>query len=478
LKRISSKIEGSILVVDATHGGCLLAEKLNEQSFDVTLYDLYGTITSEKETKGIKVIKKIPLSMSYDVIVSPVHSPVFNPLLDNQYANILSFHEAVRWLAVKNYCSMLNKMDIIEVTGTKGKTSTVLMLAKLIRDPLVYTSSIGSYAKIDEKSERISGASITPVKFLEILDLISQREIPLPDYLIVEISLGFIGVGCTNVLTTLDYDYKIARGRLNAVYSKLSSLRNTKGIIIAPFEYMDRTTLPDNRNISTYLRSNDFNNKILRDKRARVFTYSARQENGYIDVKIKERHGNAEFLLQTKISPILIEDIVVATITLKCKGFSNEKILERAREITTIKGRCSLHICGTKKIIYDKNAIFEPSIVENILQWADNIEVSKVDKCMVIGGQRNFCGQLDEKKINTLKKVLEKYGDWKIFYGGDLGEDIASYISKHGPNTWKLISVRDGCREIDNGQLIVILGDFDSKLYDMLKGDGNGNQEL
>jgi len=125
-----------IAVLDLTHGGAVIARKLKKIAGSVTGVDVYRTLDPESlnelETEGIKTSKQ-PLDPSdFDIIIAPVHLDPGYPMLVGavtQNIPIISHHQAVGQI-LSTY-DMVNKI-LIELTGTKAKTSTAILLADIL----------------------------------------------------------------------------------------------------------------------------------------------------------------------------------------------------------------------------------------------------------------------------------------------------------------------------------------------------------
>ena len=191
------------LVIDLTHGGLIIARELAKSGLfnEIGVWDIYQTATPEQKdvlhSEGIKLIN-IPLNEIQDLVeindlklfissknpdfdinsdlklISPVHCPL-NIKPD------FTHHQAIK-LILKDFKESKNndgqsekfsspnlsakdiKNLIIEVTGVKGKTSSMGMLKQIFAPyrPLIL-SSLG--AEIFEDSEPKKGISYYPKKY-------------------------------------------------------------------------------------------------------------------------------------------------------------------------------------------------------------------------------------------------------------------------------------------------------------------------
>jgi len=208
------KSSSRVAVLDLTHGGAVIARKLKRITASVTAVDVYGKLSpellDELEKEGIKTSRE-PLNVSeFDFIVAPVHLDANYPMLADAAVNsipVLSHHQAVGQI-LSGY-NLKNK-TIVELTGTKAKTSTSILLADILskeKKVISHTSrgledwSTGAMIK--------KGLSITPASILAALDAVQDAGIGF-DVFIAEISLGGTGFADIGIITTIANDYGIA----------------------------------------------------------------------------------------------------------------------------------------------------------------------------------------------------------------------------------------------------------------------------
>ncbi len=221
-----------VAVLDLTHGGAVIARKLNKIVRSVAAIDVYKTLGAAEldalENCGIRTSRE-PLNASdFDIIIAPVHLDTNYPMLKDALLNnipVLSHHTAVGQI-LSGY-NMENK-TLIEITGTKAKTSTAILLAEISsgEKKVVSHTSRGtedwSAGKVFKK-----GLSITPASVLLALDAVLEAGIEF-DVFISEISLGGTGFADIGVITTIANDYKIANGTRLATDAKRQMILNAK----------------------------------------------------------------------------------------------------------------------------------------------------------------------------------------------------------------------------------------------------------
>lgn len=193
-----------VLVLDTIHGGLIIKERYEGLGHYVDAVDVY------RREAGISLEES--KKRDYDLIVSPVHlDPAYRITCPG--GRQISHHEAVRDLAEKG-----NAGPVIEITGSRGKTTTAHALAYLMKGKGVLHSSMGTW-EYPEK-QLLWRRSVTPASVIPALEEASG----ISGWCIAEVSLGVTGVGDIAILTSFQ-DYPIAGGERRAIDAKVSSLK-------------------------------------------------------------------------------------------------------------------------------------------------------------------------------------------------------------------------------------------------------------
>ena len=122
-----------ILVLDTIHGGREIGDRYASQGHDVDVVDVYKGSTP--------ALAEMAITRTYDLIIAPVHLDPAHLLLANRHAPVISHHEAVRRLLGDAL-----PVTMIEITGTRGKTTTAHALAHLLPGKGVLHTSTGTYS--------------------------------------------------------------------------------------------------------------------------------------------------------------------------------------------------------------------------------------------------------------------------------------------------------------------------------------------
>lgn len=212
--------------MDLTHGGSTLALEYKGRGAEVSVVDCYRTAEDEVKRKlasaGVEYLEEAP-ERRFDLAVIPIHCPD-SFLGKATYGRKITAHQAVGEL-----CSFEAK--IIEVTGTRGKTSTCHAIAHILKElgaSVMLLSSRGIF-HIVEKTERIEqNASIAPPSILRIWKM--RREF---DFGVFEVSLGGTGLAEIGVITSIEGNYPIAAATRNAFEGKaLMASSVTRSLVV------------------------------------------------------------------------------------------------------------------------------------------------------------------------------------------------------------------------------------------------------
>lgn len=212
------------IVLDINHGADYLATILKNEGYEVIVYDIYqkrGNKRQELNKKNIQVIDSVERDYKDYTIVYPVHCP--DHFLSSFSRNKkLTHHELVKFL-------FNSKNNLIEITGSKGKTTTSHVLAYLLSfdDEVFLNSSMGFETLLKGKIKVIAeNNSISAGYTAKILS--EHNKMPQ----VLEESLGICGVGNISILTSTNPVYKIKGGNGNSLEAKKQLFKLSEGHII------------------------------------------------------------------------------------------------------------------------------------------------------------------------------------------------------------------------------------------------------
>jgi len=202
-----------VLVLDTIHGGNEIGAAYREAGHLADVVDIYRGTTP--------VALRDAQCRHYDLVVSPVHLDPDHPLLAGRTVPVITHHDAVRRLLGEHL-----PHPMIEITGSRGKTTTAHALAHILCGNGVLHTSTGTYTYPDK--HLLWKKSITPASEIPAVRYASQ----MPGWLVAEISLGVTGAGDLAIITSAD-TYPFAGGKKNALDLKIDSARRSKRVLLA-----------------------------------------------------------------------------------------------------------------------------------------------------------------------------------------------------------------------------------------------------
>lgn len=431
----------TVIVLDATHGGILISNALVENNLfgDVYLWDIYHTLKKEDYYTINSNVKLINLDLNYDintkqalinylktnsiefmdnelVIVMPIHCPL-NIVPDYTHHSIIP-------LILSNF----NKDLIIEVTGVKGKTSTMAMLSSIFHNKnYLILSSLG--AKVLSEGEETllkENISITPASILETIDLASHYDY---DYCLFESSLGGTGLADVGLITNIVEDYPIARNNRTASFAK-SQMFNSR-LTCCEFEsYITHYINNKDVNLFSYKEKNE------KDIKSNLYLidYKINLDKSVLKIKtnnLKTIHGktiNETFTIET-FAPTeyqIYNVLACVCLSLSC-DIPLKEIQNGLSKYNGIKGRSSLKIKDNVNIIEEIN----PGLNVTAIKKAIIKGLDLYKPCIILGGEYGItCEEIDEKSMaKTIEYILKTHPKLNILLTDKLGLGIKKYLN-------------------------------------------------
>jgi UDP-N-acetylmuramyl pentapeptide synthase len=206
----------------------VIAQEMRERGVDAAPLEVYHSSPSIEE---------------FDLVVAPVHLSPENLVLKEARRlgkEMITHHRAVGELLADD-CDF----RIFEVTGTHSKTSTALLLSKMLSyEEVVVSHSTRGIELWDNGRPEVlmSGLSITPANVIHAFKTAHRAS---ADSLISEVSLGGTGLADFGILTSFANDYKIAGGSSWASQAKLQmvSLAKQDMSLIANLDTMVKSSI-------------------------------------------------------------------------------------------------------------------------------------------------------------------------------------------------------------------------------------------
>jgi UDP-N-acetylmuramyl pentapeptide synthase len=433
------------LVIDMTHGGVKIAVSLAKKGRNVLAYDIYNTL-NDIDTKMLDIydVELIQLSDLADfrgemTVIYPIHMPLsfeeiesYNPELNFTFK---SHHEIIRDI-LRDWGDDIPK---IEVTGVKGKTTSVFMFKEILIDenPLIL-SSLG--ALLYENRRKIvlkKNISITPANIKETIDLAYKIANPICkiaggivesenlckyDSAIFESSLGVSGIGDVGLLLNIAEDYPIAKGRSSASKAK-SQVFRCKCVCIQKEAYDEYYSDTEHRKVNTFSLTDSSSNLY-----AENVDYDLNQSS--IDVEYKNVKTVNDNVLSGKMNiktfapgPHHISNVLGVVLTCLSLEIDEGKIRNGLENYKGIPGRTNKKTIQNSIIIEEINPGLNTQAIKESINMIDDLK----DYYVSIGGDYGItCEEIDEEKLTDFLNTL----DINLILTGDLGASINQKLTE------------------------------------------------
>ncbi len=381
------------IILDINHGGDYLAAILKDRGYEVIIYDIYQTRGEKRQKlaeKNIKVIDSIEKNYLDYTISYPVHCPNhFLSIFPNNEK--MTHHELVKFL-------YNNKNNIIEITGSKGKTTTAHTLAYLLsfEEDIYLNSSLGFNNVRAGDSKLISkDNSISPGYTAKILSGSDNK------FHVLEESLGICGVSDISILTSTTPIYKIKGGDGDSIEAK-------KQI----FELSEKNIIIDGKDKIANELANNFTKQIFRiwdDVSINLPDYLEIGKEtcftiDFKDLEIKSR-SNGNYLIVGYVNPILF-----SCMAMKILNKNLTKLLGYLSEFNGVSNRLSVAKEYNYTKIIDKSGGFSEEGLRHLLYLLKrNYDMFYKNINLVIDLESvSNCQKID---VNSLDKTIGEFGN-------------------------------------------------------------------
>ena len=426
-----------VAVLDLTHGGAVIARKLTKIAASVTGIDVYKTLRPEElealEHEGIRT-SQAPLNVSeFDILIAPVHLDPSYPVLVEAAKNnipVISHHVAVGEILRGD----LKGITVIEITGTKAKTSTSILLGEIFsKNKKVISHTSRGLEDWSKKRIIQNGLSITPASILRAVDVVEEAGIK-PDVFIFEISLGGTGSADIGVITTIVDDYKIANNTKLASEAKRMMILDAKpGSTLVVNHDALRSFGACRRDVNIISFSDSVN------AAANVYYENIGGDGGTIAYFIGGRKGKITFIGTQDYDLISYKTaFVCAAAVALAMDIEPDQIERSLRGFKGAQGRMRKTTLTGRKLIDNSNSGMDIKSVEKALDYAKTEEGRIV---MVLGEEaKEVCEGLDPARV---ERFIEKHLD-EIYSIVLVGDRMKPLVSKNINKIYHAGNLSDG----------------------------------
>lgn len=334
--------------------------------------------------------------------------------------------ESMSKIACRFYGCPANKLKIIGVTGTNGKTTTTHMLASILEHAEKKVAIVGTNGIIIKGQKIVTNMTTPdPIELQKYFALMLKHHI---EYVCMEVSAHASALSKVDgvhfeamIFTNLTEDHLDFFKTMDNYFAAKLKLFNTKYTKLAIL----------NKDDSYYSKIKSCINLLY-------FTYSKVNDADFVAEIKRTSNKGQEFTINNTLNislPMLgffnVSNALAAIATLSKLGFSNEEISSGLKNIKQVDGRFNSYDINGKTVIIDY--AHTPDGLENILIAAR--EIAKKNKLFVVFG----CGgNRDALKRPIMGKIASKLCDY-VFISNDnprfenplsIAKDIAAGISK------------------------------------------------
>ena len=310
--------------------------------------------------------------------------------------------ETMSLIACKFYCNPAEKLKIIGVTGTNGKTTVSTILMNMFSLMGKKSAVIGTNGICFGSKHFDTGMTTPdPIELQQYFSLMVKSRV---EYVCIEVSAHAIDLNkiegfkfeqviFTN-LTEDHLDYFKTMENYFLAKSKLFTSRHTKfAIINIDDNYGLKLSKSINLPFVTYAIDNSSNIKISNIK-----------WNGIVQ-EFEFNGQKTNICLAGKFN---LYNVMSCILSLENFGFSDKLIADTLPKITPVEGRFNIYCIAEKKVIIDY--AHTPDGLLNLLETCKDLKTinSKIILLFGCGGNR------EQKKRKIMGEIASKYADFSI----------------------------------------------------------------
>jgi UDP-N-acetylmuramoyl-L-alanyl-D-glutamate--2,6-diaminopimelate ligase len=372
------------------------------------------------------------------------------------YLQVKNSSEALGKMASNFYGQPSQKLKLVGITGTNGKTTTVTLLYRLVLS-LGYKAGLISTISYRINSEELPASHTTPDQ-LQLNQLMKKMVDEGCEYCFMEVSSHAID---QNRIAGLDFDGAIFS---NITHDHLDYHKTFDAYIKAKKQFFDGLK-PQAFAISNV---DDKNGMVMfQNTKAKKITYSLR---GMADHKCKilESHFDGTLLLIDEqevwthfVGRFNAYNLLAVYSAALALGFEKEDILKALSNMQPVDGRFEVirSIEGTYAIV---DYAHTPDALKNVLTTIDEIRSGKVQLICVVGAG----GDRDKTKRPEMAAIACKISD-KVILTSDnprtedplqILKDMEAGIDNKSKN--KVLTIADRREAIKTAAMLALPGDI------------------
>lgn len=379
---------------------------------------------------------------------------------DILYVRVVDTRSTLAIIAHNYYGNPTNKLKVVGVTGTNGKTTTVTLLFQLFRSLGFKVALISTVEnKINENTYPTSHTTPDPIKIAHFLSLAVQEEC---SYVFMECSshaihqkriLGIKFTGC--IFTNLTHDHLDYHKTLESYAKAKKELFDT-----LPKDSFALGNIDDAQ--CEY---------ILSDTKAEKYFFCIKKDHADFRGEIKEQSLKGlslyinSSLVETKlVGNFNVYNIIAIFSAAKLLGIQEDKIISSIRTLEPPTGRLEfIKLVGIYGVV---DYAHSPDALSNVLMTLKEVKSddSKIITVVGCGGDR------DKTKRSIMGQIACELSD-KVYFTSDnprsenpetILEDMIKDLKPEVKNYEKVadraLAIQLACKNADQGDIVLIAG--------------------
>jgi len=346
------------------------------------------------------VIQKEPSLLIVEKFIDNVNVPQIK---------VKNTRSALSKIAANFYDNPSKKLKIIGVTGTNGKTTTIILLSNILRKAGYTAETIGTLG-YTLKGENYKLGLTTPDS-LQIQSILNRYIKNKIEYVVMEVSSHSLAL---HRVDSIKFDFVIFT---NISQDHLDFHKTIEDYVKAKLKLFE---MPNYNKYCLINIDDRFFKIFIKGSRGKVYTYSLYNSNADFKWSVSTTYnegingiiesGSDKITIKSALSgKFNLYNILAASSCARLIGLDKEIISSAILDVKNIPGRFQeFRIPGKPRIIIDY--AHTPDAFENVLSSIINIK-NKNGKLITVFG----CGgNRDRKKRPKMAKIAEKYSDFCI----------------------------------------------------------------
>jgi len=356
----------------------------------------------------------------------------------------------------KKFKNKLNKLTLIGITGTNGKTTTAYLIYQLFNAFKIRTAYIGTIGFYI--NDEVKALNNTTPDLIELYDMFNECINKNIKVIVMEVSSHALKL---NRVLGLHFDYAIYTNLTHDHLDFHKNLDNYKEAKRKLFTMLKRKKYAiinsDDSNYKDFILSNNYNITYGISGEYRLLNYNLKIDGSDFSLIHKNRKYNIDLKIPCLYN---IYNFMAALIVINKYGFTIPKIIEKAKKLKSPRGRMEIVYNQEKYVLIDY--AHTPDAVFNVLKNVQKFKTGRIITIIGCGGNR------DKLKRPIMGDIATKNSDFVIFTNDnprneneqDIMKDITYNLERTNYEIIfnREIAIKKGISMISEKDILLILG--------------------